>query len=119
MFVKNFFIKLSSGDFGLAKTYWLYWVLALVAANIVMAIVPMKTTLILIPIIIMVASVAYLIPVAMGVWRAANQYEGRKIWAILATTSVVLGIIIIISMLIMFSTLIWDWDVGASRPWGR
>ena len=115
MLVKNFFIKLSSGDLDLAKTYWLYWVLVLIAVNIVMVIVPIKTALILIPIIVMVAHVAYLIPAAMGVWRAANQCEGRKIWAILATTSVVLGIIIIISMFIMFSTLIWDWDVGAGR----
>lgn len=83
----------------------------MVAANIVMVIVPIKTALILMPIIVMVAHVAYLIPAAIGVWRAVNQSEDRKIWAILATTSVVLGIIIIISMLIMFSTLVWDRDV--------
>lgn len=99
---KSFFVKISSGDFGLAKTYWLCWVPVLLAVNILMTIMPTTATLV----IVAAAHAAYLIPVVMGVWRAANQYEGQKIWAILATISVVLGIISIVLMLIMFSTLI-------------
>ena len=102
MSANSFFVKISSGDFGLAKTYWLYWVPVLLAVNALMLIMPTTATLV----IVAVAYTAYLIPVVIGVWRAANQYEGQKIWAILATISVVLGIIIIILMLIMFGTLI-------------
>ena len=29
--------------------------------------------------------------VLLGVWRAANQYQGRKVWSILAKIATVLG----------------------------
>lgn len=37
---KGFFSKLSAGDFGLAKTYWLYGVVVGIVINLVIQIVP-------------------------------------------------------------------------------
>ncbi len=36
---RGFFSKLSNGDFGLAKTFWLYNILVSVVANILMKLV--------------------------------------------------------------------------------
>lgn len=100
---KSFFVKISSGDFGLAKTYWMYWVLVLLmAVNITMIIMPTTAALV----IVALAHVAYLIPVVIGIWRAVNQCEGEKTLTVLAMSSVVLGIIGIVLMFIMFNMLI-------------
>jgi hypothetical protein len=86
---KGFFGNLSNGDFGLAKTYWLYGVLVGFVVNIAMT----PITSIGLLIIVMLAYTAYEIPVIMGTWRAAKKYEGSKIWAVLAKIAVVLGAI--------------------------
>lgn len=97
MSAKSFFLKISSGDFSLAKTYWLYSFLVLIAINSLMVIRPTTATLV----IVALAHVAYLIPVVIGIWRVANQREGGKICAVLVTAIVILAIISIILMLIM------------------
>lgn len=102
MSAKSFFVKIWSGDFGLAKTYWLYWVLVLIAVNTVVIIRPTTATLV----IAALAYIAYLIPAVIGIWRAANRYEGRKIWAVLAMISVVLGMISIVFIFIMLGMFI-------------
>jgi hypothetical protein len=93
---KGFFGKLSNGDFGLAKTYWLYGVLAGFIVNIAMK----PITSIGLLVCVMLAYTAYAIPVIMGTWRAANKYKGSKIWEILAKIAVVLGAISLIIGLI-------------------
>ncbi len=89
---KGFFGKLANGDFGLAKTYWLYGVVVSVAANIILKVLALTGSIgelvIFIP-----ALMAYQILLLMGTWRAADKYQGEKIWAILAKISVVLGAI--------------------------
>lgn len=99
---KSFFEKILSGDFGLAKTYWIYWALVLIAVNATMLIMPTTATLV----IVALAHVAYLIPMLIGTWRAINQCEGEKTLAVLAMISVVLGIISLVLMLIMFNMFI-------------
>lgn len=89
---KGFFGKLANGDFGLAKTYWLYGVLAGgVLVGVVGNIFSNVVTSIGGLVIFMLASTAYEIPVFLGTWRAANKYQGPKIWAVLAKIAVVLG----------------------------
>lgn len=88
---KGFFGKLANGDFGLAKTYWIYGVLAGIVVNIVLSVVTSIGALVF----LMLAYIAYEIPVLMGTWRAANKYPGLKIWAILAQVAVVLGAIML------------------------
>ena len=100
---KSFFEKISSADFGLVKTYWMYWVLVLLmAVNIIMIIRPTTATLV----IAALAHVAYLIPVVIGIWRAVNQSEGEKTLAVLAMCSVVLAIIGIVLMFVMLNMFI-------------
>jgi hypothetical protein len=93
---KGFFGKLSNGDYGLAKTYWLYGVLVGFVVNIEMK----PITSIGLLVIVMLAYTAYEIPVVMGTWRAANKYEGSKVWAVLAKIAVVLGAIMLVVGLI-------------------
>ena len=102
---KGFFKKLSDGDFGLAKTYWLYGVLVGFASNIVMAVVGMSESMILI-IIPMLAFTVYYIFQLMGVWNSSNRYTGSKVWAILAKIAVVLGAItLVLTVLLMISLI--------------
>ena len=92
---KGFFKKLSDGDFGLAKTYWLYGVLVGIAANIVMTVVGMSGSTALI-VIIMLALTVYSVFQMTGVCNASDRYTVSKIWAVLAKIAVVLGVLSII-----------------------
>lgn len=93
----RFFKKLGNGNFGLAKTFWLYNFLV----NVVFSII---TRLLLSYnnysfyffwlFIIFIPSLAYVIIVGMGVWSSAKNYLGPKIWAVLAKISVIFGVIL-------------------------
>jgi peptidoglycan biosynthesis protein MviN/MurJ (putative lipid II flippase) len=84
---KGFFSKLSSGDFGLPKTYWLYGVVVGIVINIVIQIVPSIGAIA----VVLALATVYQVMVLLGVWRAATRYQGRKVWAILAKIATVLG----------------------------
>lgn len=87
----DFFGRLSNGEFGLAETYWFYGVFVGFAVSYAMKSI---TSIGLIAIIMLIYA-AYQILVTIGVWRAANGYEGTKVWAVLAKIAVVLGIIVL------------------------
>ncbi len=87
----NFFSKLARGEFGLAKTYWLYGVLVGVIANVLSNVVTSIAGLV----IFMVIYTAYEIPVLMGIWRASDKYQGPSAWAVLAKIAVILGAIML------------------------
>jgi len=92
----GFFRKLSNGDFGLAKTYWLYNVLAIIVGNILMELSAY----------VLMAIIAYSIPSLTGLWKAANKYRGSRIWSVLAKIITIIGIITIIAIiLLIFSPL--------------
>jgi len=99
---KGFFGKLANGDFGLAKTYWVYGVLVGFVVSIIINVITSIGGLV----ILMLAYTAYEIPVIMGTWRAANKYQGSKIWAILAKIAVVLGVISLAVGLLVFIGLL-------------
>jgi hypothetical protein len=80
------FSKLARGEYGLAKTYWLYGVLVGFVVNIVFSVVQSPGIIA----IGLVVYTAYGVPVIMGIWRAAAKYTGPKIWAILAKIACVL-----------------------------
>jgi len=86
---RGFFGKLVNGDYGLAKTYWLFGVL--VAAIVIVVInVPMPIGWYL---TIGIAAIPYNILVYIGIWAAANKYQGHKAWAVLAKIAVIAGTI--------------------------
>lgn len=84
---KGFVSKLVNGDFGLAKTYWLYGFVVGIVINVLTRIVPSLGALT----VILALAIPYQVMVLLGVWRAADKYQGRKAWAILAKIAAVLG----------------------------
>ena len=104
---KGFFEKLANGDFGLAKTFWLYNVLVTLIVKIVFEVFIEVSQSIGLLVVFLLAYTAYEIPVLMGIWRAANKYQGPKIWAVLARIEVVLGAIwIVIGLLFLLLIMI-------------
>jgi len=107
---KGFFKKLSDGDFGLAKTFWLYGVVVSVIEGALQRaiIVGMgKNGFLLIFLIQLIFSIYYLFFQLPGLWRAAKKYEGAKIWAVLAQIIVVIDMITVpLSLLYMLVLLI-------------
>jgi hypothetical protein len=81
--------RLISGDFGLAKTYWIFGVAVGIVASLVVSGISNRLLLTLF-------SVAYLVywtATSVGIWNAATKYEGNPAWAMLAKGAVVLGFI--------------------------
>jgi len=99
---KNVFSKLIDGDYGLAKTYWLFGVLVNVGFNILFKVAESGASYprqALAQILILTSiSVAYSVVVVIGTWRASGKYQGPKFWAILARIMVVIGIFGLIVM---------------------
>jgi len=98
----GFFRKLSNGDFGLAKTYWLYGVVVGIAFRVLTAIIPSPVLVA----ILSVAWIAYAVFLYMGIWKAASKYTGEKIWAVLAQIMVVLGALFLLFTLVSLFTLL-------------
>ncbi len=102
----GFFNKLSRGDYGLAKTYWLYGVAIGVVFNIVLSIV---FSIIKSPGMIAIALLAYTaygIPAITGIWRSATRYTGHKVWAVMAKVACVLGTLMLLGGLLAIVGLI-------------
>lgn len=87
----GFFRQLVNGDFGLAKTYWLYGVLVGVFANILSSVITSIDALV----IFMIIYTAYEIPVFIGIWSASDKYQGPSVWAVLSKIAVILGVIML------------------------
>lgn len=105
---KNIFSKLIDGDYGLAKTYWLFGVLANVGFNILFKVAESTASYprqALAQILILTSiSVAYSVVVVIGTWRASGKYQGPKFWAILARIMIVIGIFgLIVTLLALFN----------------
>lgn len=89
---KPFFSKLASGDFGLAKTYWIFGVLVGIAVNFIVSTAGAVGSLNIIYFVALLHTL-YFFPLSFGTWRAADRYTGNKIWAILAKIAIILGVI--------------------------
>jgi hypothetical protein len=87
----GFWTKLIQGHYGLAKTYWLFGVLAVVVFQIILTVATAAGGGFGIIVGLLLAFLAYSIVQVIGLWRASNLYEGRKLWAILAKVAVILG----------------------------
>ena len=88
----DFMNKLSNGEFGLAKTYWLYGVLPSFLVNTISKFLPIELSLAMIVPISIYA--LYIVP---GIWNSANKYNGKLNWAPpIAKTCVVIDIILTI-----------------------
>lgn len=81
----NTISDLWNGHSGLAKTYWLWGVFSGIPWGIALSLVTPGSNL---AILVVLAVFAYYVIVHVGIWRAASEYEGAKVWAILAKISV-------------------------------
>ena len=100
---KGFIKQLIDGDFGLAKTYWLYFVLGGIAVNLLLMI-PISSSSLGLIVVFTLASIAYAIIVLTGVWNSASRYTGSKIWSVLA--KIIVGanaVFLVFAVILMFS----------------
>jgi hypothetical protein len=92
---KGFIVNLREGNFGLATTYWLYFI---IGGNILFFIAGA------VPILFLVY-IPYQVIVLMGVWNSAKRYTGSSIWSGLAQLIVVLNIFMIFAVIMsLFGT---------------
>jgi len=87
----NFFIKLINGDFGLPTTYWLFGILGNILFGILSAIAGASGMIEALP-LAQLAAVIYFTIICIGIWRAADKYQGAKVWAGLAKAAIIIGI---------------------------
>ena len=95
---KIFFDKLVMGEYGLAKTFWLYGFLVRVLANGILRFISDKSIFI----VCILLYLLYEFFVMIGTWHAANRYMGLKLWPALAKLIVIFGIF---AMLITLPTI--------------
>ena len=81
----NLFTNLWNGQEGLAKTYWMWGVVAFIPWGLALSAVTPGSTL---AVLLFLAFVVYYVIVHVGIWRAANIYKGAKLWSILAKIAV-------------------------------
>ena len=84
---KGFFGKLISGEYGLAKTYWVYGFLVSFVIGILVRMMAPN----LIAVIMFIMYLPYQMIVLIGVWRAASLYKGWAIWSYLAYIAAILS----------------------------
>jgi len=89
-FLKN---KLSNGEFGLAKTFWLFGYIPMM----LLTFISLSITNAGIATILRVLTVVLIVMVLMGISNIAKKYEGKKVWIVLAQIS--MGINLIITVL--------------------
>ena len=100
---KGFIKQLIEGDFGLAKTYWLYFILGGMAVNLLFML-PISSSSLGLIVVFTLASIAYAIIVLTGVWNSASRYTGSKIWSVLA--KIIVGanaVFLVFAVILMFS----------------
>jgi len=98
---ETWFEKIIDGDFGLAKAYWLFYFIPNGLLTFLLQKVPNEQYF-----WIYGFYSIYLLPVMLGIWRAADRYEGSKIWSFLAKFTIILGLISLIIVIIIFFNLI-------------
>lgn len=81
----DFIGQVWSGKAGLARTYWLFGVIAGIAWGFPLSLVTPGSPLAM---AVVGLFVAYTVIVNVGIWRAASQYGGPKVWAVLAKAAV-------------------------------
>ena len=86
------FRKLVRGQYGLANTYWRFGVFGGIGFGIIHGLASAWDGSGIAGLGVLLVHFAYQILVSIGVWRAANAYQGLAFWHILARIAVVLGL---------------------------
>ncbi len=98
---KGFWKKLISGDFGLAKSYWLFLFGVNIIFRVLFAVGEQSAS---VPFILGIALIWVVYePIAfIGTWRASDKYKGSGFWSGLAKVLIVFGWISYIAGVIDF-----------------
>ena len=84
--------NLWEGNFGLAKTYWVFGVLGGIVWSVGIAALnpdPEERTMEFVLFLL----ACYYFFVYVGIWQAANKFVGSKVWAILAKFAVIITVL--------------------------
>lgn len=109
---KFFLTKLWHGEYSLPVTFWVFGILVSMALKSL--IVFIKRTPIVVEIkrptavIIFIIMCCYEICLNIGTWRAANKYNGPKIWNILAKICVYIWWMLLIAAINHFIDVIYE-----------
>jgi hypothetical protein len=96
----SFFLeRLFKGDYGLAKTFWVYAVCLSLLFKLLIVAVAVYLHSRPIALALMVPYYPYRFIALSGAWHAADKYDGRDVWAVLAKTAVVIGWLFVASEL--------------------
>ena len=87
----NFLYKIYQGGYSLPVTYWFFGVGVSIFLTILNEIIFSYSSN-LIVLLFLLLNIAYTFIVCVGVWRAADNYNGKQHWAILAKCAVILSI---------------------------
>lgn len=94
--------KLISGEYGLAKTYWLFGVVIGFLASVLLQILGAVGAPGGLLGIFGFVAISYNCAVLKGIWKAADQYRGPQLWAVLGKVAVVLGALQIVALIFIF-----------------
>jgi hypothetical protein len=95
--------KLLAGDFGLAKTYWLFWFLA--GAPLYIGAMIQGTALAFM--LYCLALTPYHVVIWIAVWNAANKYQGSDFWYWLAKIVVIFSILVNVIQVVWMTRRAW------------
>jgi hypothetical protein len=88
---KGFLSELIGGDYGLAKTFWVYGFLIRWALNFIFLLIARSSGSVGFISIAVILITTYEILLLFGIWNSAKKYNGPSIWAIFAKILVVVG----------------------------
>ena len=91
----NFFLRLWRGHAGLATSYWVFGVLGGFFWGIAFNMFDSPNARIG-TYFLLAGMCGYYTVVYVGIWRAAERYAGKKIWAVLAKCAVVFSVFFLI-----------------------
>ena len=98
---KGFLKKLKDGDFGLAKTFWIYNILIgaviqfiFVGMDVIIESEESSASMLLMVVAISIIVVIYAIICLIGLWKAASKYTGPRVWPVLTKIWIVFAIIV-------------------------
>ena len=74
-------VSVFRGEVGLAKTFWLYFVLVFFVSHAIQSVIFRVGVPVWIGFVIDIAFAVYLPLILIGVWRSAGRYRGKRIWS--------------------------------------